>query len=97
LAEKYASDPNIVIAKIDANANDFSVPNFEVTGYPTLALFPAGDKTPILFEEDEMTTRAMWNFVRVNRKSMPSKKPMATPEAAPAAPAAPADQVKDEL
>nr|XP_033775897.1 protein disulfide-isomerase A3 [Geotrypetes seraphini] len=43
LAEKVASDPNIVIAKMDATAND--VPSqYEVRGFPTIYFAPAGSK-----------------------------------------------------
>ncbi|MEE6503372.1 hypothetical protein FKM82_004807 [Ascaphus truei] len=43
LAEKLASDPHIVIAKMDATAND--VPSYyDVKGFPTIYFSPAGSK-----------------------------------------------------
>jgi protein disulfide-isomerase-like protein len=43
LGEKLKSNSNIVIAKVDATANDIDVPGVEVSGFPTLYFFP-GDK-----------------------------------------------------
>ncbi|KAJ4938638.1 hypothetical protein JOQ06_003248 [Pogonophryne albipinna] len=43
LGEMLGNDPNVVIAKMDATANDVPSP-YEVSGFPTLYFSPAGSK-----------------------------------------------------
>jgi len=51
LGAAFAEDSNVVIAKMDATANDVD-PKLGVRGFPTLKFFPANDKTPIEYNGD---------------------------------------------
>lgn len=46
LADDFASEPDVVIAKVDAEADNSkaTAKDQEVTGYPTIKFFPAGSK-----------------------------------------------------
>lgn len=69
LGEQFASDANIVIAKVDSTENDTPA---KVEGFPTLIFYPAGDKkNPITFEGDR-SVEAMAAFIKENRKSTPA-------------------------
>ncbi|XP_047431589.1 protein disulfide-isomerase A2 [Mugil cephalus] len=47
LGEKYADHDDIIIAKMDATANEAE--SVEVDGFPTIKYFPAGGKEPITY------------------------------------------------
>lgn len=62
LAELYETNDNVVIAKVDHTENE--VPD-KITGYPTIKLFPAGDKeNPIVFDG----SRDLDSFVKFIRE-----------------------------
>ncbi|CAI5722649.1 unnamed protein product [Hyaloperonospora brassicae] len=51
LAEAFSSVDSIVIAKMDASANEVDHPGVDVQGFPTLIFFPAKNKqNPIVYE-----------------------------------------------
>eukprot|EP00002_Diphylleia_rotans_P036622 TRINITY_DN808_c0_g1_i1.p1 TRINITY_DN808_c0_g1~~TRINITY_DN808_c0_g1_i1.p1 ORF type:complete len:498 (-),score=115.39 TRINITY_DN808_c0_g1_i1:230-1723(-) len=64
LAEVVSEYDNLVIAKIDATAND--VAGIEVQGYPTLFYYSAKNKqTPVEYEGDR-TLEDLLNFIKEN-------------------------------
>ncbi|KAG5489874.1 hypothetical protein GH5_00757 [Leishmania sp. Ghana 2012 LV757] len=46
---KSLESENVIVAKIDATANDFDREKFQVTGFPTMFFIPAG-KSPMMYE-----------------------------------------------
>jgi protein disulfide-isomerase A1 len=69
LAQLYTSNPSfndqVTIAKVDATAND--VPD-EVSGFPTIKLFPAGSKDSPIDYQGSRTVEDLANFVKENGK-----------------------------
>lgn len=69
LAEMYTSNPSynsqVIIAKVDATAND--VPD-EISGFPTIKLFPAGSKDSPIVYSGSRTIEDLANFVKENGK-----------------------------
>jgi len=51
LAKQFSGIPSVVIAKIDATANDVD-PKLGIRGFPTLKFFPATNKTPVEYNGD---------------------------------------------
>jgi len=51
LAKQFSNVPSVVIAKIDATANDVD-PKLGIRGFPTLKFFPANNKTPVEYNGD---------------------------------------------
>jgi len=63
LGEKFTSDENVVIAKMDSTANEVS--DFEIQGFPTLKYFPSGSDKVVDYNGDR-TLDAMAAFVTSN-------------------------------
>ena len=65
----YQSNPDfaskVVIAKVDATAND--VPD-EIQGFPTIKLFPAGNKSDPVSYSGSRTVEDLVQFVKENGK-----------------------------
>lgn len=68
LADTYASDSSskdkVVIAEVDATANDIF--NVEIAGYPTILLYPAGKNAePVVYEGDR-SLDSFLTFIKEN-------------------------------
>eukprot|EP01007_Sphenomonas_quadrangularis_P000934 NODE_179_length_1911_cov_784.242750_g134_i0.p1 GENE.NODE_179_length_1911_cov_784.242750_g134_i0~~NODE_179_length_1911_cov_784.242750_g134_i0.p1 ORF type:complete len:507 (+),score=183.80 NODE_179_length_1911_cov_784.242750_g134_i0:69-1589(+) len=74
VAETYADDTNIVIAKMDATANDVPVKGFNVEGFPTMYFIPAGSNGAMQTIESARTQEAIEEFINTHRTSEPSSK-----------------------
>ena len=60
LGKRFQDDPNVVIAKMDATANDIP-PEFAAEGFPTIYFAPANDKKkPIKYDGE----RGLEDFVK---------------------------------
>ncbi|EEB05283.1 protein disulfide isomerase [Schizosaccharomyces japonicus yFS275] len=63
LADQYAGEDRVVIAKIDATANDVPV---QISGFPTIMLFKADDKENPVRYEGSRTLEDLVEFVKTN-------------------------------
>ncbi|KGN47715.1 protein disulfide-isomerase [Cucumis sativus] len=77
VAVSYESDPDVVIAKFDATANDIAVGDFEVQGYPTLYFRSASGK--LVEYNGDRSKEDIINFIETNRdKTAEDTKPKDT-------------------
>jgi len=67
LGKKLETVESVVIAKIDATANDYP-PEYEVSGYPTIFFKPAGEGAKPVKYEGERETADLLQFVKKNAK-----------------------------
>lgn len=88
LGELYAASEfkdKVTIAKVDATAND--VPD-EIQGFPTIKLFPAGDKKNPVDYSGSRTIEDIIDFIAENGKYKARVSPKVEEEDTPVAPAA---------
>lgn len=67
LAEAYASNTDLVIAKFDATANEAEGVN--VRGYPTLIFYPKGGSEPVTYDGDR-DLEGFKNWLNENAESV---------------------------
>jgi len=68
LGQKFQDVESVVIAKMDATANDYP-PEYNVNGFPTIFLKPAGkDSKPLLFEGGTREVSDFVDFIKKNAK-----------------------------
>ena len=65
-AKDVAAEESIVVAKIDATANDFPQSQFPVSGFPTLYYVPASSKQSPIKYEGEREVKDFIAFVKKN-------------------------------
>jgi len=73
LGEKFKNNKEVVIAKMDATANDSPHPKYQAKGYPTIFFAPANDKENPIQYSGEREVAAMQTWIK-NK----SQKPTAT-------------------
>jgi protein disulfide-isomerase A1 len=70
LGEKFASQESIVIAKVDATANDIDHPKVNVRGFPTIIFFPANAKDAPITYEGERDLDSFVSFIETHATTL---------------------------
>ncbi|XP_037550053.1 protein disulfide-isomerase A4 [Nematolebias whitei] len=64
LGKKYKNEKNLVIAKMDATANDVPNDNYKVEGFPTIYFAPSNSKqNPVKLEGGDRTVEGLSTFL----------------------------------
>ncbi|KAG7525337.1 disulfide-isomerase A4 [Solea senegalensis] len=75
LGKKYKGEKNIVIAKMDATANDVPNENYKVEGFPTIYLAPSnGKQSPIKFEGGDRTVEGFSKFLEKHATTLSQRR-----------------------
>ncbi|XP_056155522.1 protein disulfide-isomerase A4 [Lampris incognitus] len=75
LGKKYKGEKNLVIAKMDATANDVPHDGYKVEGFPTIYFAPSnGKQKPIKLEGGDRTIEGLSKFVEQHATKLSQKK-----------------------
>ncbi|KAI4791324.1 hypothetical protein KUCAC02_034075 [Chaenocephalus aceratus] len=75
LGKKYKGEKNLVIAKMDATANDVPNENYKTEGFPTIYLaLSNGKQSPIKFEGGDRTLEGFSNFLEKHVPTLSQKR-----------------------
>ncbi|KAF1781730.1 Thioredoxin, conserved site [Phytophthora cactorum] len=66
LAEKFADVDSIMVAKMDATANEIDHPGVDVRGFPTILFFPGKDKQNPVVYEGSRDVEGFTEFLKTN-------------------------------
>lgn len=75
LGKKYKGEKNLVIAKMDATANDVPYDSYKVEGFPTIYFAPSNSKqNPVKLEGGDRTVEGLSKFVEKHATKLSQKK-----------------------